>query len=114
MGGMLLRQWIEPLALKPEQIEALRPAIERTARELSELRRENLRASQEVITAFERRVVEQLTPEQVQAFEKLREERRERWRRFQDRPRREDAPRREEAPPSRGVNRPRPEPQPKD
>lgn len=80
IGGMMLRNWIEPLGLDAAQVERIRPLVDQTAKELAESRRESMRAGAEILARFEREIAGELTDEQRRLFEDKQKERRERWR----------------------------------
>jgi len=73
------------LDLTPEQRQQIQPILEKNVRQLMELRQQSIRSGREIIDRMDSEVANQLTAEQRTKFERIVKERRDAWRRIQDR-----------------------------
>ena len=73
-----VRKLAEKLELKEEQIEELRPIIQRNMEEMGRLRSECVKDTRVVAERMEREIAEKLTPEQKIKFDEYNREKRER------------------------------------
>ncbi len=73
------------LDLTAEQRQRIQPIMEKNIKELVALRRESIRSGREVIDRMDAAIAAELTPDQRAKFERMVKERRETWRRAQDR-----------------------------
>jgi hypothetical protein len=92
-----LKRLKERLKLSPEQVEKVKPVMKRDMEELSQLRGDFFTKSRTIVDRMEKDIAAHLTPEQLQEFEKVKQESAERWRRMQERERgdkKHDGPRR--------------------
>ncbi len=86
-----LRRLVQRLQLTPEQSERLRPILRRDMEDLGRNRGQYLSESRRIIERMEKDIADQLTPEQKAEYEKIKQERAERFRRMtQDRKNRPD------------------------
>lgn len=83
-----LRRLKARLKLTPEQVEKVKPVMRRDMEELGQLRGNFFAASRTIVDRMEKDIAAVLTPEQLQEFEKVKQESAVRWRRMmQDRER---------------------------
>ena len=80
MPGRMLHEYEKRLGLTPEQVEKIRPMLQRAGREMAQLRMEMAGRSFQVIRRSNEEIVAELTPEQQKLFEELKGELRERYR----------------------------------
>ncbi len=80
MPGRMLREYEQRLGLTTEQVEKIRPVLQRAGREMAQLRTEMAGRSFQVIRRSNEEIAAELTPEQQKLFEELRAELRERYR----------------------------------
>ena len=80
MSQSLLAEYQRRLKLTPEQVEKIRPILQRTGREMWELRTEMSRRTFQVIRLSHEDIAAELTPEQREEFTRLNRETRERLR----------------------------------
>ena len=73
------------LDLTPEQRQHIQPILEKNIEELADLRRQSMRTSREILDRMDAAIATELTPEQRVKFERIVKERRENWRRIQER-----------------------------
>lgn len=80
MSSSLLQEYQRRLRLTPEQAEKIRPILQRTGREMWELRSEMAGRTFQVIRASHEEIAAELTPEQREEFARVNKEMRERYR----------------------------------
>ena len=80
MSQSLLGEYQRRLKLTPEQVEKIRPILQRTGREMWELRTEMSGRTFQVIRLSHEDIAAELTPEQREEFTRLNRETRERLR----------------------------------
>jgi len=80
MSQSLLQEYQRRLRLTPEQADKIRPILQRTGREMWELRTEMAGRTFQVIRASHEEIAAELTPEQREEFARLNREMRERLR----------------------------------
>lgn len=80
MSSSLLQEYQRRLRLTPEQVEKIRPILQRTGREMWELRSEMAGRTFQVIRASHEEIAAELTPEQREEFARVNKEMRERYR----------------------------------
>lgn len=80
MSQSLLQEYQRRLRLTPEQADKIRPILQRTGREMWELRSEMAGRTFQVIRASHEEIAAELTPEQREEFARLNREMRERLR----------------------------------
>lgn len=80
MSQSLLQEYQRRLQLSPEQADKIRPILQRTGREMWELRTEMAGRTFQVIRASHEEIAAELTPEQREEFARLNREMRERLR----------------------------------
>lgn len=77
---LMLHEYERRLDLTPEQVEKIRPIMQRTGREMWELRAEMTGRTFQIIRHSNEQIAAELTPEQQKRFEELKTELRERYR----------------------------------
>jgi len=77
-AAMHLNKLGERLALKPEQIDLIRPIVRRDMEELRRIRSQSIADSRKIFDRMQHDIAEQLTPEQQKQFDDYNRERRER------------------------------------
>lgn len=80
MSQSLLQEYQRRLRLTPEQIERIRPILQRTGREMGELRSEMAGRTFQVIRLSHEEIAAELQPEQREEFARVNREMRERFR----------------------------------
>ena len=80
MSQSLLGEYQRRLKLTPEQVDKIKPILQRTGREMWELRSEMSGRTFQVIRASHEEIAAELTPEQREEFARLNKEMRERYR----------------------------------
>ena len=80
MSQSLLQEYQRRLRLTPEQIERIRPILQRTGREMWELRTEMAGRTFQVIRLSHEEISAELLPEQREEFARVNKEMRERYR----------------------------------
>lgn len=80
MSQSLLQEYQRRLRLTPEQVERLRPILQRTGREMGELRTEMAGRTFQVIRLSHEEIAAELQPEQREEFARVNKEMRERFR----------------------------------
>ena len=80
MSQTLFQEYDRRLHLTPEQIERIRPILQRTAREMWDVRAEGARRTFQVIRLSQEEIAAELTPAQREEFERVNEMLRERYR----------------------------------
>lgn len=80
MSQSLLQEYHRRLRLTPEQVERIRPILQRTGREMWELRTEMAGRTFQVIRLSHEEIAAELAPEQREEFARVNKEMRERYR----------------------------------
>ncbi len=80
MSQSLLQEYQRRLRLTPEQVERIRPILQRTGREMWELRTEMAGRTFQVIRLSHEEIAAELLPEQREEFARVNKEMRERYR----------------------------------
>ena len=79
MSQSMLQEYHRRLRLTPEQVERIRPILQRTGREMWELRTEMSGRTLQVIRLAQDEIAGELTPEQREEFSQVNKEMRERY-----------------------------------
>ena len=80
LSQSLLGEYQRRLKLTPEQVDKIKPILQRTGREMRDLRSEMAGRTFQVIRASHEEIAAELTPEQREEFARLNKEMRERYR----------------------------------
>ena len=80
-----IERFARVLHLTLEQRQRIAPIMEKNIQELGDLRHQSMRASREIVDRMDAAIAAELTADQRAHFERIVKERRDAWRRLQDR-----------------------------